>query len=99
MTKVPIHGFEYSIDTKGGNSWAFLPAWPDVGQEGKKTGEAQNLSAVTDQIMKSDSLLLQLIFKSTGTKILSNFIYTISSKFNYLHLSYINDWQANTMNT
>lgn len=82
MTKVPVHGFEHSNDAKGGNSWAFLPVWPDVGQEGKKTGEAQNLSAVTDQIMKSDSLLLhnsiQLILKSTGTKILSNYIYTIS---------------------
>ena len=53
MTKVPIHGFEHSIDAKGGNSSAFLPAWPDVGQEGKKTGEAQNLSTVIDQIMKT----------------------------------------------
>ena len=94
MAKVPIHGLNFPVMPKKETpvlSYQLDQMW---GRRGRKQGEAQNLSALTHLDMDQTLYFLitiQLILKSTNTKILSNYVYIISSNFNYLHLSYIID--------
>ena len=50
--------FELPSDAKEGNTCAFLPAWPDVGQKGKKTGWGSKSFSTHTSRYGSDSLFL-----------------------------------------